>query len=75
MIQYERVIYSFFDMAGDIGGFGEAVQVFCFLAVSGYANRMFFASVIQDLFKVRYDTKGADMKEIVKWRKRRRQQY
>ena len=25
VIQYERVIYSFFDMAGDIGGFGEAV--------------------------------------------------
>ena len=33
-------------MAGDIGGFGEAVYTVCFVFVGGYANRMFFASVI-----------------------------
>ena len=62
MVQYERVAYSFFDMAGDVGGFGEAVYALCFLLVSGFANRMFFAAVIQDMFRVRHDTKGADTK-------------
>lgn len=66
MIEYERVIYSFFDMAGDIGGFGEAVYIFCLLCVSGYANRMFYASVIQDNFKVRLDTNGTQIKDLVK---------
>ena len=65
MIEYERVIYSFFDMVGDIGGFGEAVYIFCLILVSGYANRMFIASVIRDMFKVRLDTHGADIKELV----------
>ena len=43
-------------MAGDIGGFGEAVYIVCFVIVGSYANRMFFASVIQDVFKVRLET-------------------
>ena len=34
---------------------------------------MFFAAIIQDMFRVRHDTKGAEMKEIVHWRKRRRE--
>jgi len=56
--EYERHIYSFFDMAGDIGGFGEAVYILCLLLVSGYSNRMFFAELIQDIFKVRLETNG-----------------
>ena len=44
--EYERVIYSILDMAGDIGGLAEATRIFFFILVGGYANRMFFASVI-----------------------------
>ena len=66
MVEYERVIYSFFEMAGDIGGFGEAVYIFCLMAVSAYANRMFFASVIREMFKVRLDTNGAQIEQLAK---------
>ena len=64
--EYERVVYSFFDMAGDIGGFGEAVYIVCLAIVGGYANRMFFASVIQDTFKVRLETHGRQIKDLVR---------
>ena len=62
---YERVIYSVFDMLGDIGGFGEAIYFGCLILVSFYANRMYFASVIRDIFKVRLDTHGAQISELV----------
>lgn len=64
VVEYERVIYSFFEMAGDIGGFGEAVYIVCLLFVSAYANRMFFASMIQEMFKVRLDTHGALIQDL-----------
>lgn len=53
-------------MAGDIGGFGEAVYIVCLIAVSAYANRMYFASVIQEMFKVRLDTHGVQIEELAK---------
>jgi len=56
VIEYERVIYSFFDLAGDVGGFIEFSHVFIFILVGGFANRMFYAEIIKDLFKVRLDT-------------------
>ena len=52
-------------MLGDIGGFGEAVYIACLILVSGYANRMFIADVIRDIFKVRLETHGAGIKELV----------
>ena len=60
------MIYSFFDMLGDVGGFGEAVYILSLILVSGYASRMFFANLIQDIFKVRLDTNGQQIKELVK---------
>ena len=45
-------------MLGDIGGFGEAVYILSLILISAYANRMFFASVIQEMFRVRLDTHG-----------------
>ena len=60
-------------MAGDIGGFVEFFSVFGFLCISGFANRMYFASVIQDMYKVRYSSKGAEIKELVQWQKRKKQ--
>ena len=74
MKQYERTTYSFFDMAGDIGGFVEFFRVFGFICVSGYSNRMYFASVIQDMYRVRHTTKGANINKLVHWRKRHKQQ-
>lgn len=56
VIEYERMIYSFFEMAGDIGGFGEFLYVVILIFIGGYANRMFFADIIQDMFRVRLDT-------------------
>ena len=67
MNEYERVIYSFFDMAGDIGGFIEAIYIFFVITIGTYANRMYFASVIQDIFKVRLDqTHGQKITDLVK---------
>ena len=73
MNEYERVIYSFFDMFGDIGGFVEACYLLCIGLVSGYANRMFFASVIQDIFKVRLETHGRRIKELVEAKSKARE--
>jgi len=64
--EYERVVYSFFDMAGDIGGFMEAVYIFFVFGIGAYANRMFFASVIQDVFKVRLEAHGQTIFELQK---------
>ena len=54
-------------MAGDIGGFVEFFKSIGLLCISGYANRMYFASVIQDMYRVRNSTKGAEIKELVHW--------
>ena len=42
-------------MAGDVGGFGEFIYVCIFLVIGGYANRMFYAELIQEMFHVRLD--------------------
>ena len=52
-------------MLGEIGGFGEAIYIICLITVSGYANRMFLADVIRDRFRVRLDTRGLEIKELV----------
>ena len=66
VIEYERVIYSFFEMAGDVGGFGEFLHITFIILVGGYANRMFFASVIHDMFRVRLGTGNANISELVR---------
>lgn len=60
-------------MLGEIGGFGEAIYVLCLVAVSGYANRMFLADVIRDRFRVRLDTRGLEIKELVQAKTKTRQ--
>ena len=42
------------------------IYILCLIIVSAYANRMFFASVIQEMFKVRLDTHGAQIQELAK---------
>ena len=69
VIEYERVIYSFFEMAGDIGGFGEFLNISFILMLSGYANRMFLASVISDMFKVRLSTGNTTVESLMKQNK------
>ena len=64
MIEYERVIYNFFDMAGDVGGFGEFLHITFYIIVGSYANRMFYAGVIRDMFRVRLGTGKANIKEL-----------
>ena len=59
------MVYSIFDLFGDIGGFGEAIYFFCLIIVSGYANRMLNAQIIQNRFQVRLDTGGTRIKDLV----------
>ena len=70
VIEYERVAYSFFDMAGDVGGFGEFLHVTFLLLIGGYANRMFIASIIQEMFRVRLATGKARMSILFKQSKK-----
>ena len=53
-------------MAGDVGGFGEFMYITFIILVGGYANRMFFASVITDMFRVRLGTGKADISDLYK---------
>lgn len=67
------MIYSFFDMAGDVGGFGEFIYVSVFLLIGGYANRMFYAELIRNMFRVRLDTSlQRRVTEIIKTGKEKR---
>ena len=56
VIEYERIIYSFTDMAGDVGGFKEFIEVILCFLIGSYANRLYFAELIQKMFRVRLDT-------------------
>lgn len=56
MIEYERVIYTFFDMAGDVGGFGEFLYICVIIMIGGYSSRMYVADVIQAMFRVRLES-------------------
>ena len=53
-------------MAGDVGGFGEFLHVSFLLVIGGYANRMFIASIIQEMFRVRLATGKARMSILFK---------
>ena len=53
VIEYERVIYTFFDFAGDVGGFGEFLYITLLILISSYSSRMFFGQVISQIFRVR----------------------
>ena len=74
VIEYERVIYSFFDLMGDVGGFGEFTYVMLFLLMYGYANRMFIAEVIKDMFFVRLETGNVKIPELISRLKSHNQQ-
>ena len=65
MIEYERRVYHFFDLLGDVGGFFEALYVLSQLAVSGIASKLMFASMIRDIFQVRIDTNKTDIKRLM----------
>lgn len=53
-------------MVSDVGGFGGFLNYFFLLMVGSYANRMFFASLIQDMFRVRLSTDGAEINVLKK---------
>ncbi len=63
---YERRTYSLLDMIGDVGGFTEALYVLSMLMVTMFAQKMFNASQIRDLFHVRIDTGQTDMNHLLK---------
>ena len=62
--EYERVIYSIFDMAGDVGGFAEFIYIACLVVTSSYASRMFFGKVMSEMFRIRLDTRGPTIREL-----------
>ena len=53
-------------MIGDVGGFTEALYVLSMLMVTAFAQKMFNASQIRDLFHVRIDTGQTDMNHLLK---------
>ena len=59
---------------GDVGGFGEFVYVMLFLLMYGYANRMFIAAVIGDMFFVRLETGNVKIPELISRLKSHNQQ-
>jgi len=61
---YERRVYSLFDLIGDVGGFSEALYVVSMFVVSIFATKMFKAAQIRDLFHVRIDTKGTELRQL-----------
>ena len=63
--EYERRVYHFFDLLGDVGGFFEALYILSHLCVGGIASRLLFASIIRDIFHVRIDTNKTDMQQLM----------
>ena len=63
--EFERRVYHFFDLLGDVGGFFEALYILSYLFVTGFASRLLFASIIRDIFHVRIDTNKTDMKRLL----------
>ena len=53
-------------MAGDVGGFGEFLFITFYVLVGSYANRMYIAAVIKDMFRVRLGTGAAKMTDLIK---------
>ena len=62
---YERRVYSFLDLLGDVGGFLEALYVISGFFVASIASRMFMAAKIRDLYHVRVDTNGTDLRRLL----------
>ena len=58
--EFDRRIYSLFDMIGDVGGFLEAIYVINFVLISLYATKVFKAEQIKDIFHIRTDTKKTE---------------
>ena len=52
-------------MIGDVGGVSQIVTMLGRLVVSILAARLFYASLIRDTFRVRLDTGGAQISDLV----------
>ena len=61
---YERTVYNVLDMFGDVGGVLEIIMTSSGFLVSLLAGKMFLASLIRELFRVRTDSRGADMHKL-----------
>lgn len=49
---YERVVYSFLDMTGQVGGLYEVVKVVVGMIVTFFANKLFMFSIINKLYHI-----------------------
>lgn len=63
---YSRVVYRMIDLVADVGGASHIVFVIGEFIVSILATRLFYASLIRDTFRVRLDTGGADISQLLK---------
>jgi len=58
-------------MFGDVGGLAGAMKLICELLISFLVSNMFLASLIRDVFKVRIDTQGTKMRQLIQARSRK----
>jgi hypothetical protein len=54
------------DLVADVGGASHIVFIIGEFLVSILATRLFYASLIRDTFRVRLDTGGAEISELMK---------
>lgn len=54
------------DLVAEVGGASHILFILGEFIVSILASRLFYASVIRDTFRVRLDTGGADIDELLK---------
>jgi hypothetical protein len=54
------------DLVAEVGGASHILFILGEFIVSILASRLFYASIIRDTFRVRLDTGGADIDELLK---------
>jgi len=54
-ISHERRVYALLDMFGDVGGFSDAIMMLFSTILGGYSPSLFFASVLQAVFRIDTD--------------------
>ena len=71
-LSYERSVFSFLDLAGNLGGFFEILERTGAFLVGFFAGPMFMYSILSSLYQVDTHKKGKSFSEL--YRSTRQQQ-
>lgn len=58
VIHYERSVYNFFEMIGDVGGSFEFIKTICFMLIGGYTNKMYYYFSLNQMQNLRNNEKS-----------------